>query len=319
MTTKTHATPPRLCWLRLLLLLAWACLAQPALAHLVCVVSNDKSPAFQEAVDSLTQELLRANLARQDIQLLSSSEFLDPASLAQDSRLIITLGTDALRQVLSQNGRTPVLAALIPRISFERVLADAGHKPQGPVAALYLDQPFARQLDLLHLALPQARRIGVLWGPESQTQQPLLAAAAQARGLELAEGRYSDGQPLITALRSALNGADVLLAVADGNVYNQASTANILLTSYRAMTPVMAFSPAYVKAGALLSLHTTLAQTGARVAALSSHFLQTNSMPASQYPSDFSISVNEYVARSLGLTLDATDLSERLRKLEKRP
>jgi ABC-type uncharacterized transport system substrate-binding protein len=187
------------------------------------------------------------------------------------------------------------------------------------VAALYLDQPFTRQLDLLHLALPQAKRVGVLWGAESQTQQPLLAAAAQARSLELVEARYSEGQPLITALRGALNGADVLLAVADGTVYNQASVSNILLTSYRAKTPVMAFSPAYVKAGALLSLHTTLAQTGARVAALSSHFLQTNSLPPSQYPTDFSINVNEYVARSLGLTLDAAELAERLRKLEKRP
>ena len=45
-----------------------------------------------------------------------------------------------------------VLAALIPRISFERVLADANRKSPSNVAALYLDQPFTRQLDLLRLA-----------------------------------------------------------------------------------------------------------------------------------------------------------------------
>lgn len=306
-------------WLRIVLLLAWTLLAQPALAHLVCIVSSDKSAAFQEAIDSVTQELVRSSVARQDIQVLTTAEFTDPASHSDDSRLIITLGTDAFRQITAQNGRIPVLAALIPRISFERVLSESNHKPPAAVAALYLDQPFSRQLDLLRMALPQMRHVGVLWGPESISQQPLLAAAMQGRGWDLVEGMYTEGQPLIGPLRTALTGADVLLAIADGNVYNQSSVSNILLTSYRAKTPVMAFSPAYVKAGALMAVHTTAAQAGARIAAMANHFLQTNSLPASQYPNDFSISVNDYVARSLGLTLDARELTERLRRMEKRP
>ena len=36
--------------------------------------------------------------------------------------------------------------------------ADAGKRGAASVSALYLDQPFGRQLDLLRLALPQARR-----------------------------------------------------------------------------------------------------------------------------------------------------------------
>ena len=305
--------------LRLWLLTCLTGTATSALAHLVSVVSSDKSAAFQEVSDSLVQELLRNGVARQDIQLLSSAEFLDPANRAQDSRLIVSLGTDAFRQVMAQNPKVAVLAALIPRISFERVLADANRKSPANVAALYLDQPFARQLDLLRLALPQLRRIGVLWGPESITQQALLHTALQGRALDLSEGLYSEGQSLIGPLRAALADADVLIAVADGNVYNPSSVSNILLTSYRAKTPVLAFSPAYVKAGALLSVHTTAAQAGLKTAAMVSHYLQSNSLPSSQYPSDFSIDVNTYVARSLGLSLDADALSERLHKLEKRP
>jgi ABC-type uncharacterized transport system substrate-binding protein len=309
-------------WIRLWLLACLGCLAcaaQPALAHLVSVVYSEKAPAFQEASDSLVQELVHSGVARPDIQQLSTSEYLDVSSHAQDSKLIISLGTDALRQITAQNGKAPVIAALVPRISFERVLADANRKNPSNVVALYLDQPFGRQLDLLRLALPSIRRVGVLWGPESITQQPLLAAALQGRGLELSEGLYTEGQALIGALRAALADADVLLAVADGTVYNPSTTSNILLTSYRAKTPVLAFSPAYVKAGALLSVHTTAAQMGSKVAAMASHYLQSGSLPASQYPPDFNITVNAYVARSLGLSLDADSLLERLRKLEKRP
>ena len=310
----------RLClWTRIWLMACLACLASPAWAHPVCVVSSDKSAAFQEAADSLVQELLRNGVARADIQLLSIPEFLEGGPHTTDNRLVVTLGTEALRQVTARNPRTAVLAGLIPRLSYERVLQEAGKKNPPNMAALYLDQPFGRQLDLLRLALPAVHRIGVLWGPESISQQPLLSAALQGRGLELSEGVYSEGQSLIAALRTALANAEVLLAVADGVVYNPASVSNILLTSYRARTPVMAFSPAYVKAGALLSVHSTAAQAGAQLAAMGAHLLQTGNLPASQYPADFTIQANEYVARSLGLSLDVGLLTERLRKLEKKP
>jgi hypothetical protein len=306
-------------WVRLWLLAGLACLASPALAHLVCVVSGDKSAAFQEATDSLVLELMRSGVTRADIQVLTVADFQDGGPHMGEGRLIITLGSDALRHVAGRNLRPPVIAGLIPRLSYERVLQELNRKNTSTIAALYLDQPFGRQLDLLRLALPHVRRVGVLWGPESVSQQPLLTAAMQGRGLELSEGIYTDGQPLISPLRNALNDADVLLAVADGAVYNATSTSNILLTSYRAKTPVMAFSPAYVKAGALLSVHSTATQAGAQLGTMANHFLQTSVLQASQYPSDFNITANEYVARSLGLALDAAALSERLRKLEKKP
>ena len=305
-------------WMRWCLFAGLVGLLSPAHAFPVCVISSDKAPAFQEAADSLVQELVRGGMARQDIALLSTADLAEPGRTCADTRLIVTLGTDALRQVGSRNMKTVVMAGLIPRIAFERVLQDGSRKNPYPIAALYLDQPLGRQLDLLRLAMPAARRIGVLWGPESVLQQPMLAAMLAARGLELSEGTFTEGQPLIGPLRAALLDADVLLAMADGSAFNPSTASNILLTSYRAKTPVMAFSPAYVKAGALLSVHSTATQAGVQLAAMASQFLQTNALPASQYPQDFSITVNEYVAHSLGLELDAKVLVTRLRRLEKK-
>ncbi len=309
-------------WTRWALLACLACPVSPALAYLVNVVGSNNGLAFQEASDSLVQELARNGLARKDIGLLSVAEYQELAAGAPEARLTVSLGTEAFRQVIAGNTRSAVLAALIPRISFERVLQEANKKPGSNVTALYLDQPFGRQLDLLRLALPGTRRVGVLWGPESMGQQGLLNGALQAHGMEASEGLYAEGLPLIDSLRGALQGADALLAVADNTVYNSSTVANILLTSYRAKTPVLAFSPAYVKAGALLSVHSTATQAGVQVATMVGHFLQTGSLPANQYPTDFTITTNEYVARSLGLSLDARALSERLHKLdrmEKRP
>jgi ABC-type uncharacterized transport system substrate-binding protein len=245
------------------------------------------------------------------------AEYQELTPAEAETRLIVSLGTDAFRQVSARNTRTAVIAALIPRISFERVLQEANKKPGTNVSALYLDQPFGRQLDLLRLALPATRRVGVLWGPESIHQQGLLNAALQARGMESSEGLYSEGRLLINALRGALQGVDALLAVADSNVFNSSTAANILLTSYRAKTPVLAFSQAYVKAGALLSVQSTSTQAGVQVATMVGHFLQTGILPDNQYPTEFTITINEYVARSLGLSLDAKVLSERLRMMDR--
>ena len=305
-------------WYRLGLLLGLALAFGPALACQVCVVSSEKAPAFQEAYDSLSQELQRLGVARQDIALLGIAEYQEGGPAVLEARLLITLGTDALRHVASRNGKL-LIAGLIPRISYERVLAESGRRSAAATAALYLDQPFGRQLDLMRLALPRVHRVGVLWGPESISLQPLLNTAIQSRGMELSEGLYSDGQTLIGALQMALHDADGLLAVADTAIYNANTVSNILLTSYRAKVPVQAFSPAYVKAGALLSVHSTAGQIGSQLAAMAYQVLQTNNMPQSQYPVDFSVTTNDYIARSLGLTLDAKVLSDRLHRMEKRP
>jgi ABC-type uncharacterized transport system substrate-binding protein len=186
-------------------------------------------------------------------------------------------------------------------------------------AAVYLDQPLARQLDVLRLALPKARTLGVVWGPESVSQQAALTSAAQARELALVSGFVTPANALGSALRTALAEADALIAVPDAEVYNSNTVSNVLITSYRAGVPVIAFSPSYVRAGALLSLHTTPAQAGKQSGVMVHHYLQGGALPSSQYPQDFEVTVNELVARSLGLSLNAPTLRERLKALEKRP
>jgi ABC-type uncharacterized transport system substrate-binding protein len=294
-----------------------ACPWSAALALPLTVVSSDNGAAFQEAFDSLILELQRNGFARKDVALLSLTEYREQASSLTDKKLIVSLGTEAFRQITASNARAAVLAALIPRVSFERVLLESNKKSGTNVSALYLDQPFGRQLDLLRLALPTTRRVGVLWGPESMLQQGLLNSALKERGMDASEGLFAEGLPLIDALRSALLGADVLVAVADNSVYNSSTVTNILLASYRAKTPVIAFSPSYVKAGALLSVHSTAAQAGVQVGTMAVHFLQTGNLPANQYPTEFTITTNLYVARSLGLNLDARVLSERLHKMDR--
>ena len=232
----------------------------------------------------------------------------------------MALGAQAANALALAPLKAPVLCALLPRSSFERVLRSSGRKASSQFSALYLDQPLSRQLGLVQLALPEARRIGVLWGPDSQAQAPALRALAQARGLTLLEAGVGQGELLFPGLKAALEGADVLLALADPQVFNSSSIQNILLTSFRAGVPLVAFSPAYVRAGALLALHVTPEQIGQQAALIAGGVLQGKTLSATPlYSQDFSVDVNEHVARSLGLRLDVVALRTMLRQREAAP
>ncbi|WP_294768660.1 ABC transporter substrate binding protein [uncultured Rhodoferax sp.] len=283
------------------------------------VLSSDRSDSYADASQAVVTELVRQGVRRGDIAQLAVPD-MGGGDLAaiQGAKVWVTLGSDALVRALQREGRPPVISALIPRQGFERLMRSNPPKA-APVAAVYLDQPFVRQLELVHQALPDVKRIGVLWGQESLPQQASLQAAAQARGMEVVSSPVVGPSSLFSGLKTVLDDAGVLLAVADPQVYNGGTISNILLATYRVRVPVMAFSPAYVKAGALLAVYSTPRQIGTQAGALARTLLQGGAPPVSQYPQDFEVAVNEHVARSLGLTLDEAALSDRMHRLEKRP
>ena len=307
------------CWLRCLTGLAIALNVAAAQAQRISVVASDETPAFQEAVHVLVEEFARGGLSVNDVRSnhLNAPSHLEP--WPEETRVIVTLGARAFAQVMADNPHAAVIAALIPRMGFERIVSQLARKTPLNVSALYLDQPFARQLALVRLVLPSAKFLGVIWGPESGGQRSQLAANAKSMGFVLHEGSVEHAEPLIGALRSALGDTDVLLAVPDAQVYNAATVSDILLTTYRAHIPVIAFSPSYAKAGAVVSLYTSPSQVGLQAASMAMATLQSGMPPPSQYPNDFSIAVNEYVARSLGMAVDTRHLTVQIISQEKHP
>jgi putative tryptophan/tyrosine transport system substrate-binding protein len=281
------------------------------------IVSAERSVAYQESASALLVELGRGgtSIAASDVQQMLVSEL--SSADAKSPRMLVALGTLACSALVKRKYQAPVLCALLPRLSFERILRDNARQVSPQLSALYLNHPFTRQLDLLQLALPQARSVGVLWGPESilQDREDGLALAASTRGLQLIGAHVSHNEPVFKGLKRVLEDADVLLALPDAQIFNSGNIQNILLTSFRAKIPMLAFSPAYVRAGALLSLYSTPTQIGQQAGMLLRGVLQGQPLGLPEYPNDFSVSVNENVAHALGLSLDANDLTKRLKQL----
>lgn len=229
--------------------------------------------------------------------------------------LIVAVGVAALDGVLERLGkrgesaqRVPLLAVMVPQAVFEARLA-AHQVTRRSFSAALLDQPLSRQIALIKRALPQSRRLGVLVGPQTRLLVDGLEKEALAQGLVLRRSQpVSAAEEIYPALKHALEEAEVILALPDPLIYNNASLQNILLTTYRARIPLVAFSPSYVKAGALLAVYSTPAQVARRAVEMVRQWQTGRGLPTPKMPQEFEVTVNERVAASLGLWIDAPNL-----------
>ncbi len=301
-------------------LILWLALSSAAASHAarLVIVGAETGPAYLETAQTIVAQFERQKVPGLEIVQLKVADLTAATSAAPT--LVVTLGSDAALALAKTDVRAPVLCILLPKRSFERTLLATGRKASSQFSALYLEQPLARQVELIRLALPAARRIGVLSGPESREQVDALRPLLQAGGLQLVAAPVAPEDSPYPGLRRILEEADVLLALPEPEIYNSNSIQNILLASFRARVPLVAFSPAYVRAGALMALYATTTQIGEQAASVARAVFQGKTLAATpQYLHDFSIAVNEHVAQSLGLSLDAQSLAAQLRRRESAP
>jgi hypothetical protein len=271
-------------------------------ADIKVVLSDDSAP-YQEAYQAI-----RAGLQGQghDITPVDAGR-LDPGELASAS-LVVAVGLRATTALGQLAARPPLLAILVPREwylkSAQPVLNGSGSKP---VSAIYVDQPFDRQARLIRLAFPDARRVGLVIGEKRDLLVRQLQAALHRQGLSLEHETISTERELIGSLERVLPSSELLLALPDPIAFNRNTAQTIFLTSYRYRDPVLGYSHSLTRAGALLSLYSTPAQVGRQAAewieaAGPGEVLR---LPPPSHPDYFSVSINNQVARSLGIKLPA--------------
>lgn len=279
---------------------------QPWLAQIACAQSGFEIVLVlsqQEGQHQLFAQGFRRGVSRLGHLLrVAGGGELDPDALER-ADLIVTSGEAALEAVLALPPR-PTLAVMLGRQAFERLQASV---PARPLSALTLDQPAQRQLRLFKALLPEARRIGLL----HQTQAAELEAlrtAAQACGLELQIEQLEESGQLLKQLDALLRSSDGLLLLPEAAVSAPTAVRSILLTSYRYRKPVLAFSRAYVDAGALAAVFSTPEQIAAEVLDwLGRQTEGTLNLPVVAAPVGFELAVNRQVGRSLGIEVAAEE------------
>ncbi|MGL1834155.1 ABC transporter substrate-binding protein [Rhodocyclaceae bacterium SMB388] len=234
-----------------------------------------------------------------------------------DARIVVTVGSVAAKAVRQHAPPVPVLNAFIPRDSYLAL----GQKHPAPeqVSAIFMDQPVARQIALIAEALPDWRILALIYGPGTSALASEITVAAQRDGFDVRATPIDSDRELYQAMQRTLSQPAVLIAVPDRSVYNSHTIQNILLTSYRYRSPLIGFSPAYVRAGALLAIYATPEQIGKQAADAVSDVLNGLALPPPAYPVRFEVDINATVGRSLSIRLDsAEEIAQRIRDREAR-
>lgn len=277
------------------------------------LVLSDGSEAYER-----TATRIRERLARFSPELVVRSVAIKDASSSQlaDATLVIAIGTQAASDIIDAYQPDQLICALLTHQTYSRL---PPMRPGAQRTAVFIDQPAERQIALVKAALPQIDRLALVFGDASESYATALGAASQQRGLEVKRARVSEAADLYNALRDVLDPYSALVAVPDTAVYNNFTIQNILLTAYRQRTPVIGFSPAYVRAGAVAAVYSTPEQVGDQVASVAIAALQGVRLPAPAYPTQFSVSTNTHVAHSLSIKLPTpAELEARIRQTEGR-
>lgn len=216
--------------------------------------------------------------------------------------LVIAVGTKAVESAIGT--KVPLLSIMVPKNSFETLIERyPSRHPLTNISAIYLDQPWSRQLNFIQAILPKHSIVGVLYSPHTPIMLPRLP-----RGMSLNAKSVRSPENLFAALENILESSDVLLAIPDSEIYSSNNVRNILLTSYRHKVPLIGISQSYVNAGAIGAIFSTPEQLARQAWEMLAYFQKHRELPEPQYPESFSIAVNQQVARSLGIELDSPEV-----------
>nr|WP_175540225.1 ABC transporter substrate-binding protein [Pseudomonas sp. NFIX28] len=291
-------------------LLLFCCLwgTSPAWAAQVLLTGAEDSAGVRAFTQALAQQRPQDHVHFEPLANLPA-----PGQLPAGTRLILL--DPASLEWRQQDAHGP--ATLVLRIGRIQARQRLGAAASSRLSLLWSDPPLDRQLQLIRKVLPQARRIGVLYGADSAFLLRELHQAAHPLGLEIVAERWddtNDSRPLQNLLKSS----DVLLGLDDPRLYNPKTAKNLLLSSYARQLALIGPNAGFVKAGSLAS---TYSDQEDWLQVLDDLLDQpTTHWPRALYPRLFKVLSNPQVARSLGVEpIDERSLATQLAEGEKYP
>jgi len=287
----------------------------PVFADSLIVLSRH-SDSYQKVADSI-----QANISSHT-KVVTLQDLEDKNFNTEGFEHIVAVGSRAADRLYNRIKPSQKLyASFLPRLTYQALIArkkDQTRTQIGTITAVYLDQPYTRQLRLAKLIAPDARTIATALGPNSKNDLSLLEAAAKQQNLELSSTVLQESDNPIHKLQPLIRNADLFLSLPDKSVFNRTTAKWILYISFRQRIPLIGFSQKYVEAGALTAVYSTPEQIGKQTAEIIQQAITGSRLPEAQHPKYFSVITNKKAANSLNIKVPSEDaLIQQLMELER--
>lgn len=209
--------------------------------------------------------------------------------------VILTLGSTATRLVRAGVKSVPSVFAVV----IDPTSNDLG----GP--GVPLDLHAAVQVDFIQKNFPGLKRIGVLYSPGRNVEVVAELKGLKAKGLPIVMVEVLSIDKLDAAVQTLAGQADCLLMLSDPVIYSPQTAAQLILQTLQRGMPIIAASPAYVKAGALAGLYASPPDSGCVAADVVEQNMGGKKTSAVVWPAKYVTAVNLIVAKRLNIQVPA--------------
>ena len=274
-----------------------ACMVMPANAdnirYIQILLSSQAGPYESFALS------LKSRIQSDNADTEISISTLDNQEDTDKNTVIIPVGYPAAKYIAGQKSTNPIIYTLISEESYKK-LTD---KSQDNHTAIYINQSWKRQFSSIKYITPSLGKIAILYSKNTKHLLPQIQESAKQASVKIKFYNVNDSDNIIKVVNEALHGNDALLAIPDHTIFNKNTAKNILYASYKLKKPLIAYSKNYVKAGALLSVYSTLDNYAQQAAEIVNKTISGTSitLPGADYPRYFEIEINESVAKSLDI------------------
>jgi putative tryptophan/tyrosine transport system substrate-binding protein len=271
----------------------------------ILILLSDNKDVYLDVATTITNSTIKycrnhgLSCANSNYDIVHVSSYDNQAQ--KDYKLIITLGIHAA--LFSQNNTQEhkIISALIPKSNL--LIKKTIHNSENQ-HFLYLDQPLFNSLALIKSLSNRFNNIGVLVDSKDMDSIDSLNSASKKLDLNIFIESISSTELVGKALNNLLDKIDIFLATPDTNIHNKSTVSNILLSTYRKGIPMIGFSSAYVKAGALAAVYSSPENIAHQVRDSIIAYFSNQQIPKEQQMSSYySVLFNTDVARSLGFPI----------------
>ncbi|HSP01085.1 MAG TPA: hypothetical protein VLN90_06440 [Thioalkalivibrio sp.] len=269
----------------------------------ILMVASDDGALHQRVLSSLHRHIASNPVVLS--QAVASTPRGDQQLEAFDCEgcLVVSSGVVALQAALERIRRARILAIAIPEESFERIMS--AQSSPASVSAIYMDVSLERMVSITRARLVDVESIGIISGDGKYLQRE------QGRGhlppendMALKEYNAAAEADVVKVFQQASRENQAILAIPDPRVYNRDTIVGIMLTTYRSGTPLIGYSEALNRAGALMSVFSSPEMLGEEAGQHIAAALAAGSwQPMVRHTERHIVAINQQVARSLRLRI----------------
>jgi len=281
----------------------------------ILIIHQTNNRVSQELV---TQLKSNKNLANYNIHHAGWNGEATNLETINRQQLIIAIGSKTTKSLLDANISAPILSILMPEHlakSFQKL-----YNTKGNWSSLVIDQPLERKFHLITAIMGKNKKTGVLLGSYTKDLEKPLKRAARETRQSITIEHINNPEEIPRSLNTLNNTVNILLTLPDPVIYNKNTIRGILLSTYREKLPIIGFSKAYVKAGAIAAVYSKPEQISKQTAVITNNFLKNNFFSQNIYqPNDFSVALNHKLAKSLGINIKSeSEILKQIKQAERR-